>query len=102
MKITPLADIADNVEFWRGTRFRQYGIGLNVEKAEDDFYEYMLTLVPGESEYLLLTCVEGYKSGSPLAFVKTEISKNLKCVTASSMKLSMGVENVYLKEVDNI
>ena len=44
--------------------FRQYEIGLNVENKEDDFYEYMLTEMPGESEYMLLICVEGYKSGS--------------------------------------
>jgi len=54
----------------------------------------MLTIVPGESEYLLLTCVEGYKSGSPLAFVKTE--PNEMYVTAKSLKYSIGIENVYL------
>ena len=36
----------------------------------------MLAGVPGESEYMLLTCVEGYKSGSALALVKTSEDKS--------------------------
>ncbi|WP_179007811.1 hypothetical protein [Winogradskyella forsetii] len=94
MKKQPIIEIDDSREFYRGTRFRQYGIGLNVKRKDDDYYEYMLTIVPGESDYLLLTCVEGYKSGSPLALVKTEA--NEMYVTAKSLKRSMGIENVYL------
>lgn len=94
MKRQAIIEIDDNRKFYRGTRFRQYGIGLNVKSKDDDYYEYMLTIVPGESDYLLLTCVEGYKSGSPLALVKTE--PNEMYVTAKSLKRSMGIENVYL------
>ncbi|MCB9188127.1 MAG: hypothetical protein H6599_02475 [Flavobacteriales bacterium] len=95
MKLVPLSEINDSIEFWRGTRFRLYEIGLNVPE-ELDYYEYMLAVVPGDSEYMLLTCVEGYKSGSALALVKTEIGSGKRCVTAKSMKYSMGVDNVYL------
>lgn len=94
MKKEPISEIDDKTKFYRGTRFRKYEVGLNVVNPEDDFYEYMLTIVPGESEYLLLTCVEGYKAGNPLAFVKTEPNKWF--VTAKSLKWSMGIENVYL------
>lgn len=94
MKKVPISEIDDTTKFYRGTRFRQYNVGLNVENPKDDYYEYMLTIVPGESEFLLLTCVEGYKAGNPLAFVKTE--PNEWFVTAKSVKNSMGIENVYL------
>lgn len=94
MEKQPISGIDDKTKFYRGTRFRQYEVGLNVSNPEDDYYEYMLTIVPGESEYLLLTCVEGYKAGNPLALVKTE--PNEWYVLATSIKRSMGIENVYL------
>ena len=97
-KLKPLKIIPDNQEFWKGTRFRQYGVGLNVENKEDDFYEYMLAEIPGEREFMLLTCVEGFKSGSALALVKTELDKSKFIVNGKAIKYSMGTENTYLKE----
>lgn len=98
VKIKPLTDIEDEMEFWKGTRFRQYEIGLNVSRKEDDYYEYMLTEVPGKSDYMLLTCVEGYKSGSALAYVKTASDKSKFVVTGKAIKYSMGIKNTYLLE----
>ncbi len=95
MKLKPLKDTDDNQEFWKGTRFRQYEIGLNVEKKEDDFYEYMLAEIPGEKDYMLLTCVEGYKAGSALALVKTSEDKSKFVIEGKAIKYSMGIENTY-------
>lgn len=94
MRKQSIAEVNDEKKFYRGTRFRQYGIGPNAQSKEYDYYEYMLTIVPGESDHLLLICVEGYKSGNPLAYVKTE--PNTMYVTAKSLKRSKGVENVYV------
>ncbi|MCD8528971.1 MAG: hypothetical protein LRY27_03185 [Chitinophagales bacterium] len=66
-----LKNIDDNHVFWKGTRFRLYSIGLNVANKEDDYYEYMLAEIPVNKDYMLLTCVEGYKAGCALALVKT-------------------------------
>ena len=89
-----IKEIDDNTKFYRGTRFIQYVSGINANSDNEDYYEYMLTIIPGESKFLLLTCVKGYKSGNPLALVKTEL--NEMCVTAESIKRSMGIEDVYL------
>ena len=78
----------------------QYEIGLNVSRKEDDYYEYMLAEIPGERDYMLLTCVEGYKSGSALAFVKTASDKSKFVITGKAIKYSMGTENVYLLETE--
>lgn len=94
MKKQAIIEVDDNKKFYCGTKFRQYKIGLNVKSKEEDYYEYMLIIVPGEADHLLLTCVEGYKSGNSLAYVKTE--PNEMCVTAESLKSSMGIDNVYL------
>lgn len=98
MKLTPLKDIKDDTEYWKGTRFRQYEVGLNVAHKKDDYYEYMLAEIPGEKEFMLLTCVEGYKSGSALALVKITEDKNKFIVNGKAIKHSMGTKNTYLKE----
>lgn len=96
MKLIPLKDVNDEIEFWKGTRFRIYGIGLNVENKNDDFYEYMLAEIPVERAFMLLTCVEGYKSGSTIALVKTSQNKSKFIVKCKEVKFSIGIENVYL------
>jgi len=97
MKLIPLRDIRDEQEFWRGTRFRHYGV--NVTDQESDFYEYMLAEIPGERGFMLLTCVEGYKAGIALAMVKTTEDKTKFIVTGKAIKYAMGIENTYVKEL---
>ncbi len=97
-KIIPLKEIEDKLEFWKGTRFRHYQIGLNVNEEENNYYEYMLAEIPGERGFMLLTCVEGYKSGSALALVKTSDDKTKFVITGRALKYSMGIENTYLVE----
>lgn len=98
MKLTPLKNLKVDQEFCKGTRFRQYEIGLNVKNLEDDFYAYMLAEIPSERDFMLFTCVEGYKSGSALALVKTSEDKNKFIVNGKYIKYSIGIENTYLKE----
>lgn len=57
--LSPLSDLPDHRELPIGTRFRQYGIGLNVDHPDKDYYEYMLVHNTSEPEYVLLACVEG-------------------------------------------
>jgi hypothetical protein len=96
MRLVSISEIKDNVEFWRGTRFRHLNVGLNVSDKNLDYYEYMLVEVPGELDYMLLTCVEGHKSGAALAFVKTALDKSKFVVTAEAIKFSMGEKDIYL------
>lgn len=49
MKLVPFKDILDTDEFWRGTRFRIYGIGLNVKDKIHDYYEYILAENPSDN-----------------------------------------------------
>ena len=91
----PLSDLSDHEELPIGTRFRQYGIGLNVDHPDKDYYEYMLVHNVSEPEYVLLACVEGPKSGSVLALVKAAPGTPY-AVTGAAIKDSMGTENTYV------
>ena len=95
-KWIPLADIDDKMEIWKGNRFRQYNVGLNVTDKKQDYYEYMLTEIPGEKQFMLLTCVEGYKAGSALTYVKTVKDVNKFIIEGSEIKLSMGINDTYI------
>ena len=96
-KWIPLKDMEDQIEFWKGTRFRKYGIGLNVADKKDDYYEYMLAEIPGERGFMLLTCVEAYKSGSALALVKTTEDPTKFTVKVKDIQYAMGIESTFLK-----
>lgn len=97
MKLRPLIQIHDEQEFWRGTRFRQYEVGLNVESKKDDYYEYMLAEIPGEN-YMLLTCVKGYKAGIALALVKMADDKSRRVVKGKAVKYAMGIKDTFVIE----
>ncbi len=93
--LKPLSEIQDSELLLVGTRFRQYGIGLNVATPEEDYYEYMLAHNVSEPEFVLLTCVEGYKSGSTLALVKAA-PETPYAVLGSAIKYSMGTNKTFM------
>ena len=95
MKRIPLSEIDDEQEFWLGSRFRIYGIGLNVPDPADDFYEYMLAQVPGNSESMLAVNVRGAKAGFALAYVKTAPIKGRFVVNGAALKYSFGTDNTF-------
>jgi len=96
MKLIPLKDINDNAEYYKGTRFRLYKVMMNLVDGQNDYYEYMLAEIPGERDFMLLTCVKGYKSGSALALVKTSEDKSKFIVNGKAIKYSIGVKSTYL------
>lgn len=57
---------------WRGTRIRLYNVGLNVEKKEEDYYEYMLSEIYNNREYFQLVGYSGYKVVALLCVLKKE------------------------------
>ena len=95
MKLKPILEFNNNHEFFSGTRFRVYGIGLNVNDPKDDYYEYMLAEVPGERDYMLATCVEGSKSGNALAFVKTKKETKMLNNCVQLCKFQCNINKIY-------
>lgn len=97
--LIPLIEIDSQHDFWRGDRFRQFGMGLNVPKDED-YYEYMLADIPGDREHMLLTCVEGYKAGCALGFVKISNDDSKIVVKGKTIKEFMGTQNTFIVKMD--
>ena len=101
MKKTKLETYKDDHKFSIGTYIRMYNVNsIAAKRPEDDYYDYMIADVPGESKFKLITNVSTGKtkgkSGYALALVKTIENTNL--VSAEALKFSIGVENIYILE----
>lgn len=97
----PLQEIAGDVEFYRGTRFRRYGVGLNGVAEKDDYYEYMLVDTDTTS-YMLFVNVSSesgsHKAGHVSCYVQKLVDVNRAVVTAEAIKYSVGKEHMYLMQ----
>jgi hypothetical protein len=100
-QLIPLSDIADNVEFFRGKRFRKYQVGMLDVAEADDYYEYML--VDNGDQYMLLinssSAAGIHKAGAVVCYVQKSDSVDRAVVTASAMKYSMGVGNMFVVDL---
>ena len=98
----PLQEIAGDVEFYRGTRFRRYGAGLNGVNEEDDYYEYMLVHEGYSTSSMMLVNVSSeagrYKAGHVVCEIKMLANVNRAVVTAEAVAYSMGTERIFLAQ----
>ena len=96
-QLTPLNDVADDIEFFRGKRFRKYQVGMLDVAEADDYYEYML--VDNGDQYMLLinssSAAGIHKAGAVVCYVQKVDSMDRSVVTASAIKYSMGVGNMF-------
>lgn len=98
---TELSKFADDHVFSIGTFIRIYGVNdLAAKKDKDDYYEYMIADIPGDSEFKLITNVSREatigKSGYALAMVKTINKTN--GVSGKELKRSVGIKKTYIIE----
>ena len=97
-QLIPLSEIAGEVEFFRGTRFRLYKVGMSNVNEEDDFYEYML--VDDHDSHMLLVNSSSengrIKAGNVVCYVQKMPNVNRAVVTAAAMQYSMGLANMFL------
>lgn len=99
IELVPLKDIPDDHEFWSGSLFRLYDVGMNVKDKTDDFYEYMLVLDLSFPDYMILANSSreagSAKRGSVMCHVKKLEGANRHVVIGAAMKYSFGTEHTY-------
>jgi hypothetical protein len=98
MLLTPLADIDDDQEFYRGNIFRKFAVGMNVNSKEDYYYDYML--VDNTDPHMILVNVSReasrHKAGAVIAYVNKLENDTRIVVTAKAVKYSLGTKNIFL------
>jgi hypothetical protein len=99
-RLVPFTELEDHFEFWAGTRFRVFNVGMNSQDKSQDYYDYMLIAVPGESDWMLAANVTRdagrHKAGASLCMVQTLKGVGRFVVTAASLKASVGIVDTYL------
>jgi len=99
IELIPLKDISDEHEFWKGSLFRLYEVGMNVKDKTEDFYEYMLVLDNSFPGYMILANSSREagraKRGYVMCHVKMLEGAKRHVVTGAAMKYSFGTELTY-------
>ena len=101
IKRIKLSEFDDKHQFPIGTYLRIYDVNdMAAKKEEDDYYEYMIADIPGDSEYKLITNVSRevtvFKSGYALAMAKTIEGTNW--ISAKELKRVVGEDKTYIIE----
>lgn len=101
IKQTKLSEFDDKHQFSIGTYLRIYGVNdLAAKEEKDDYYEYMIADIPGDSEYKLITNVSrevtAFKSRYALAMAKTTNDTNW--ISAKELKRVAGEDKTYIIE----
>lgn len=91
-KWVPLKDIADDEKIWSGTIARIYD-GIS---RQDHFYDYMVTFIYDNTEYLQLSCLSQGEGGNIICVLKREPGRNYS--TGKELKRMLGSEghSVYI------
>lgn len=93
-KWIPLVNIDDKEIIWAGTKVRLYNVGLNVKEMEDDYYEYLVSFIFGNDDYLQLTNLTDGKAGNILCVIEKD--KPNHYTLGKTLKYIVGLENTFI------
>lgn len=95
--LIPLSELDDNQEFYKGAKFRLYGVGLSQANPEEDYYDYML--IYDHSDHMTLANVTSdkgrHKAGSVICYVPLHKVEGRIVVSAAEMKRMFGIEKTF-------
>ncbi|WP_397538169.1 hypothetical protein [Rummeliibacillus pycnus] len=95
-KWIPLANINDKSKIWAGTRVRLYNVGLNVEDRNDDYYEYLVSYIYDNAEFLQLTNLSPEEAGNIICILQKDLPNHY--ALGKTLKKMIGVENTFVLE----
>ncbi|EEM82801.1 hypothetical protein [Bacillus thuringiensis] len=88
----PLSNVDDDEEIWVGARVRLYNVGMN---RENNFYEYIISYIYDNTNYLQLTNLTTGKAGYIICVIEKELPNNY--ALGRTLKQRIGLENAYFR-----
>ncbi|HDV8362158.1 MULTISPECIES: hypothetical protein [Bacillus] len=88
----PLSNVDDDEEIWVGARVRLYNVGMN---RENNFYEYIISYIYDNTNYLQLTNLTTGKAGYIICVIEKELPNNY--ALGRTLKQRIGLENTYFR-----
>lgn len=70
----PIKEVPEDARIWSGTIVRVYES--NVEDDEVDFYDYMISFIYDNNDYLQLTCISQGEGGNIVCVLQLEPNSN--------------------------
>jgi hypothetical protein len=93
-KWVPLANINDECKIWVGTRVRLYNVGLNVENKKDDYFEYLVSFIYDNADFLQLTNLSPGEAGNIICVLEKDLPNQY--ALGKTLKDMMGLENTFV------
>ncbi len=89
-----LKEIKDCEKVWAGTRVRLYDVGLNVKDKKDDYYDYLVSYIYDNEEYLQLTNLSQGEAGNIICVIKKDLPNQYS--TGKILKEMMDIEKSFV------
>ncbi|CAH1193919.1 IS1595 family transposase ISBwe1 [Paenibacillus auburnensis] len=93
-KWIPLANIEDDYKIWAGTKVRLFNVGLNVKGEIADYYDYLVSYIYANDDYLQLTNLSEGEAGNIICVIKKD--KPNHYALGKTLKDMMGIENAFV------
>ncbi|MGM1047780.1 hypothetical protein SAMN05661091_2930 [Paenibacillus uliginis N3/975] len=90
----PLINIEDDRKIWVGTKVRLYNVGLNVKDKSLDYYDYLVSNIYDNNDYLQLTNLSKGEAGNIICVIKKDSLHHY--ALGKSLKEMMESENTYV------
>ncbi|WP_172198718.1 hypothetical protein [Saccharibacillus qingshengii] len=91
----PLEKLQDMDPIWAGTTVRLYGVGLHVTDKSEDYYDYLVSYIYDNNEYLQLTNLSPGKAGNIICVI--QMDQPHYYARAGNLKERIGIENTYVR-----
>lgn len=89
-----LINISNDEKIWVGTKIRLFNVGLNVTDKEHNYYDYLISYIYDNNDFLQLTNLSQGEAGNILCVIP--IDKPNHYSLGKSLKEMVGLENTYV------
>ena len=90
----PMQDVSDDEKIWTGTKVRIYNVGINVVDKRDDYYDFLVSSIYGNNEYLQLTNLSQGEAGNILCVLPKDLPNHY--ATGKSLKKMIGLKDSFV------
>ncbi|MGE6630409.1 hypothetical protein [Bacillus sp. NPDC077027] len=92
-----VSEVKDDTQIWAGTIVRVFREELNKDNSEDNFYDYIVSFIYDNTEYLQLTCLTQGEGGNIVCVLQTEPGSNYSLGRELKRMMDDGKESVFMK-----
>lgn len=89
-------EIADDTRIWSGTIVRVFREVLNKDKYEDSFYDYIVSFIYDNTDYLQLTCLAQGEGGNIVCVLQIEPNSNYSLGRELKRMMDDGKDSVFV------